>query len=251
VKIAVEALRKAGSPFGFGTCGWELGPKQDRGLFDKMLPREAVMSCINRNIGFNWVDQEFVNIKGRPKWAIPWLEDDGAMVLPQLWAGRMRRDAADALSLGCSGLLGIHWRTKNLAPNVSALAKSAWSQAGWNPAAAGEPPSVSERTRDLPCADFYQDLATSWFGPEVASEMARFFVRYDGDNGARGVLQGRATLPRPNTWLYGPGAMTANTAPWTEESKNYAFVDELAALRDRVNSRPGWNNRQSELKRRE
>jgi len=45
----------------------------------------------------------------------------------------MRRDAADALAYGCSGLLGIHWRTRALGPNVSALAKAAWDQKSWNP----------------------------------------------------------------------------------------------------------------------
>ena len=29
--------------------------------------------------------------------------------------------------------MGIHWRTRILAPNVSALAKAAWDQRGWNP----------------------------------------------------------------------------------------------------------------------
>ena len=45
----------------------------------------------------------------------------------------MRRDAADALAYGCTGLLGIHWRTRILGPNVSALAKAAWDQKPWNP----------------------------------------------------------------------------------------------------------------------
>ena len=243
IKTAMAALKAQGNPFGFGTCGWELGPKQDRGLFDNLLPKEAVMSCINRNIGFNWVDQEFVRIRNRPRWAIPWMEDDSAMVQPQLWAGRMRRDAADALAYGCTGLLGIHWRTKILAPNVSALAKAAWSQEGWNPdagkpaadlPAAGELPPLPKRKRDLPCADFYADLSAAWFGPEVAAEMAGFFARYDGDNGAYDVIQGRAALPRPNTWLYGPGAIVANRESWAEASKRYTFVDDLTALRERV-----------------
>jgi hypothetical protein len=238
IETALAAWRKTDSPFAFGTCGWELGPRQDRALFHNLLPAGAAMSCINRNIGFNWVDQEFANIKDRPKWAIPWLEDDSAMVLPQLWAGRLRRDAADALSYGCTGLLGIHWRTKVLAPNVSALAQSAWSQKGWNPddgqPAGTPPPSPVNRKRDLPCDDFYTDLCAIWFGPEVAAEMAAFLTRHDGDGGATGVIQGRATLPRPNTWLYGPGAIVANRVPWAQASEAYAFVDELARLRRRV-----------------
>ena len=55
------------------------------------------MSCIHRNVGFAPVEPGFARIEGRPKWTIPWLEDDPAMIQPQLWVGRMRRDAADAL----------------------------------------------------------------------------------------------------------------------------------------------------------
>jgi hypothetical protein len=190
------------------------------------------MSCINRKIGFDWVDEEFSRIQNRPKWAIPWLEDDGAMVLPQLWTGRMRRDAADARSYGCSGLIGIHWRTKILAPNLSALAQSAWSPRGWNSATERTP--LSKRKRDLACADFYADMSAAWFGPEVAADVADFFARHDGSGGADRALQGQAVLPRPATWLYGPGAIVASREPWSEASKHYAFVDELAALRPRV-----------------
>jgi hypothetical protein len=61
------------------------------------------------------------------------MEDDPGLTMPQPWAGRMRRDAADALKYGCNGLMGIHWRTRILSANVSALAKAAWDQTGWNP----------------------------------------------------------------------------------------------------------------------
>jgi len=232
LEAAIAALKKAGNPFRLGTCGWVLGPAQDRGLFDRLLPKNAAMSCINRKIGFDWVDEEFSRIQNRPKWAIPWLEDDGAMVLPQLWTGRMRRDAADARSYGCSGLIGIHWRTKILAPNLSALAQSAWSPRGWNSATERTP--LSKRKRDLACADFYADMSAAWFGPEVAADVADFFARHDGSGGADRALQGQAVLPRPATWLYGPGAIVASREPWSEASKHYAFVDELAALRPRV-----------------
>jgi len=400
IKSALAAWNSVGKPFGFGTCGWELGPKQDRGLFDKVLPKEASMSCINRNIGFNWVDPQFLLIKDRPKWAIPWVEDDGALVLPQLWAGRMRRDAADALSFGCTGLMVNHWRTKILSPNLLALAKSGWSQAGWNPDAgrpahvpknaiadirfgggaadtkdsiqgtdeapvyqtaltnvsgyritvpngkyditlkfcenefdtagkrlfsvmvngmkpaerldvavaagkgkafdltakglkidteeisvdfgriAGQPmisaividgmtdkfnqfdsvpytrrincggqawgkyeadlplaaelPTMNDRTRDLPCADLYEEMCAAWFGREVSAGMTKFFTGLDGDGGRRGVEQGRATLPRPEVWLYGPGAFTPLRAPWAEISKGYAFVDKLVEMRPMI-----------------
>lgn len=132
IKAAISAHAAVKPPFKLATCGWVLGPQQDRALFDKVLPQDITVSCINREVGKTPVDRAFSDVHGRGKWAIPWLEDDPALTSLQLWAGRMRRDAADARRYGCDGLLGIHWRTRSLGPNVSALAQAAWNQDAWN-----------------------------------------------------------------------------------------------------------------------
>ena len=131
IRAAIAAHRKVNPPFTLATCGWVLGPPQQPALFDRFLPREMPMSCINRQVGHEPVEPGFAGIEGRPKWAIPWLEDDPALTSVQLWAGRMRKDAVDALRYGCTGLLGIHWRTREIGPNVAALAAAAWDQS-WN-----------------------------------------------------------------------------------------------------------------------
>ncbi len=131
LQTAVAAAKKAKAPFTLATCGWVLGPQTDRALFDKALPKEMPMSCINREVGKAHVEPGFANVEGRPKWSIPWMEDDPNLLMPQLWAGRMRKDAANALKYGCTGLLGIHWRTRVLGPNVAALAQAAWDQKTW------------------------------------------------------------------------------------------------------------------------
>ena len=133
LNAAMAAAKKVKTPFTLATCGWVLGPKKDRAMFDNFLPKEMPMSCINRQVGFAPVDVNFARLQDRPRWAIPWLEDDPGLIIPQLWAGRMRRDAADALAYGCTGLLGIHWRTRILGPNVAALAAAGWDQKTWNP----------------------------------------------------------------------------------------------------------------------
>jgi hypothetical protein len=129
-----------GAPFKLATCGWVLGPAHDRAAFDKDLPKDVPMSAISRAVGHTEVDPAFGRIYGREKWAIPWLESDGHQGLAglQLYVGRMRRDAADAAAYGCTGLMGLHWRTEILAPNVSALALAAWDQS-WKPDATSEP----------------------------------------------------------------------------------------------------------------
>jgi len=395
-RAAIAAAKKVNPPFTLATCGWVLGPLKDRALFDNVLPKEMPVSCINRNVGFAPVEPGFARVNGRPKWAIPWLEDDPALIIPQLWAGRMRRDAADALAYGCTGLMGIHWRTRILGPNVSALAHAAWEQRGWNPDFGKEvkppEPKLSEarqdgnaaqfpnnpiadtqedqlyqtviwdvkayrlkvpngsytitlkfcephynatdkrvfgvklqnkpvidkldifaevgqnraldytfedmkvtdgllnigfvnivefpciaafvvqgesitrkincggpaykdyqadlpasdsddRPRDLPADDFYADWALTQFGPEAAEPIANLFTSLDGGPTAseRGQLapdsrnRGRATnLPRPSTWVNGPGGINPDERPWEQVSEEYAFVEKIAELRPQV-----------------
>ena len=385
-KAAIEAVKNVKSPFTLATCGWVLGPPKDRALFDNSLPKDMPMSCINRQVGFTPVEVGFSRVKGRPTWAIPWLEDDPALLIPQLWVGRMRRDAADALAYGCSGLLGIHWRTRILGPNVSALAKAAWDQKPWNPyigkevpipdpkrmegreggnvaafpnnpiadteqdalyqtvtwdvrayrlkvpngtyavrlqfcephyaeagkrvfgvtlqgrkvidnldifAAVGKnraldytypdvnvadgmleiqfdsivefpciaaftvegpgvtrkincggpavegyeadmaPSNADGRPRDLPTQDFYRDWAKAEFGEEVAEPVAKLFITLDGGPDMGIGKKRDSYLPRPSTWVDGPGGIQPDPRPWSEVEKEYAFVDDMAALRRR------------------
>jgi hypothetical protein len=56
----------------------------------------------------------------------------------------MRRDAVDARRFGCDGLLGLHWRTRIIAPNISALAQAGWEQNEWN-----RPPAPAGKKRDV------------------------------------------------------------------------------------------------------
>ena len=132
LSIAIEEAKVIGVPFQLATCGWVFGPPSDRSLFDRELPKNISFSCINREVGKSPVDVAFAQVSGRSCWAIPWIEDDPSLLAPQLWAGRVRKDAADALAYGCDGLLGIHWRTRILSPNFLALARAGWDQSSWN-----------------------------------------------------------------------------------------------------------------------
>ena len=162
------------------------------------------------------------------------------MIIPQLWVGRTRRDAADALAFGCNGLIGIHWRTKILSPNIAALAEAAWDQSTWNenPTDVRSSTDVSQRPpespRDLPTGDFYADWTEAQFGPEVAKPLAELFERLDGGSGNYAADKDAAHLPRPADWIGGPGGIRVVRRPWEDEIKRYAFVDEMASWRDQV-----------------
>jgi len=147
IQAAIDALAALGKPFTLATSGWVLGPQHDRAALDAFLPKDSPMSCINQTVGHAPVEPSFANIVGRPKWAIPWMENDPTLTQPQPWVARMRYDAADAKRLGCTGLLGIHWRTKAMMQNVSALAAAAWDQS-WIPASYDTKPAKPQVVGD-------------------------------------------------------------------------------------------------------
>ena len=170
---AVAAARELKPPFTLATAGWALGPDKDRTYYDAVLPKEMPFSCINLELGTVPVDPAFARIQGRPKWAIPWLENDLSMSNPEMWVGRMRKDAADALRYGCTGLMGIHWRTRDVGPELSALAQAAWDQSGW---AAIGPNAKAEKTIEViggGVASFSDPIAGTEDGPLYQT------VRYD------------------------------------------------------------------------
>jgi len=232
IKLAIEALKNVNAPFKLVTAGWVLGPAHDRAAFDNDLPKDVPMSAISRNTGAEAVDPAFGRITGREKWAIPWLESDVHQGLAgiQLYAGRMRRDAADAAEYGCTGLMGLQWRTDILAPNASALAQAAWDQ---NPgfsskincgggAYMGWLADAGAVSRDLPCGDFYADWALANFGSEAAAGIAKVFTDIDG------------RVPLATTDGCPVGALTPDATPWAAVAARFAFVEALEQLRPAV-----------------
>lgn len=225
---ATQAARNVNATFTLATCGWVLGPSRDRTEFDNLLPKDMPFSCINRQFGFTPVDAGFKTIQDRPKWAIPWLEYDWPLVESQLWAGRVRRDALDAYNYGCNGLIGIHWRTQVLSPQIGALAQAGWEFGDWTN-------HVDASARDLPVYDYYLDWATAQFG-KGSEDIARLFTKLDGgplcDDAYR---QAKSNLPRATIWGgEGPGLMMINPVPWNQMATNYAFVDTLAAFENQI-----------------
>jgi len=90
------------------------------------------------------------------------------------------------------------------------------------------------RPRDLPADDFYLDWATAQFGPKAAGPIAKLFTRLDGEPSATAEGQRNTNLPRPSTWVRGPGGIKPDPRPWEQVSKEYEFVNQLCLLRPLV-----------------
>jgi hypothetical protein len=139
-----------------------LGPRGNRTTLDQLLPKTSPMSCISREVGHELVEGGFADVHGRPKWSMPWIENDPNLTAPQPWVGRMRYDAVDSLQLGCTGLMVNHWRTQIMAPNLSAIGQAAWDQ------------SYATANGDLRARQrlaHFEDDKTIWGGVETSSDV--------------------------------------------------------------------------------
>ncbi|MFC1485748.1 malectin domain-containing carbohydrate-binding protein, partial [Candidatus Latescibacterota bacterium] len=144
---AVEVQNAVGAPFTLAACGWMPGSPTDPGLLNALLPREMPLGALNGFGGMAPVDNIFELFDQRPSWVIPWLEDDADLTMPQLWVGRLRADAAAARGYRTEGLIGLHWRTRVLDPNIIAFAQAAWHQERFQPAPP-EPGPVGDNLED-------------------------------------------------------------------------------------------------------
>jgi hypothetical protein len=208
VRIAHRSAAKAGLDCRLATCGWTLGAEPVRKLFEEQLPEDVAMSAINPRYGRLPVDEAFAEIKDREKWAIPWFESDSpAIGYPELRVGMMIRDADRASAFGCNGLMGLHWKTRGIDQNASALAWLGWEE-------------------KVDVAEVYRDYCATSFGPEAADDIAEILLSVDG------------CLPKtgPTTCCRFPG-FSPSGHPWEEEKENFAFVDRLAELRPRIKGR--------------
>jgi hypothetical protein len=233
ILIAHQALKASGAPMQLATCGWELGPDFDRSAMDKFLPKDCPMSSISSQFGHAGLVPSFASITGRPKWAIPWMENDVNLIGYEPWVGRIRYDAADARRLGCTGYMGLHWHTKFLMHNFAALAQAGWDQAyipssfDTAPVQPGAKFQRGPEKRTMPIKDYYADFALAAFGPEVASAAASIFASIDGD-GFRPDMTGWSPV-----WG-AQGCLQSNSGFHKLAAEKGGIVEQFAALRSKV-----------------
>jgi hypothetical protein len=73
-------------------------------------------------VGAAPADPGYARVKRHEGWIGPWLEDDSMLIAPEIWVNRTVDRAKAAYSYGARGaLMGTHWRTRAIAPNLHAL----------------------------------------------------------------------------------------------------------------------------------
>jgi hypothetical protein len=71
--LAMDAAHKATrADFSLATCGWTLGPLNNRSYFDA-LPAGWTLSSINEKTGHWPTESEYADVKNHDKWVIPWV----------------------------------------------------------------------------------------------------------------------------------------------------------------------------------
>ena len=81
-KQAHDFLRRHAPQKRLVLSGWG-GVARHFAHFHKELPGDIIFSSLNDNLGWDPVSEVYGKLEDRERWAIPWLEDDPAMWLPQ------------------------------------------------------------------------------------------------------------------------------------------------------------------------
>ena len=132
------------------------------------------------------------------------MEDDPGLTAPELWVNRTLTHAIDAQAYKATGLLGIHWRTRAVAPQVAAMHEYSWQP---------------ERSSTA----FWAEWALGQFGPSAAPGAAAVFASIDS-----------FSTPRPVNWRTGPGTLAADGGQCAAVAAQYGFVDAFEQLRSLV-----------------
>jgi hypothetical protein len=198
--------------------GWGGGPQLPpvlRGL-DRALPPDIAFGCLNPGMGAGAhapVLAEFA--RRRPTWAIPWFESDGSLWHLQLRAASMSRQVQAAHADGLSGVIGIHWRTEEVRPNLEIFAQAAADPAG---APVGEA-----------C---YRQYCATRYGPGSVDALAPLLARLERE-GELGGLASPEFYPYEPAW----GRVPAPLADRLREA-----LAQVERLRDGTRSSPHRSN---------
>ena len=221
IQLANEALEELGNPFQLGHAGWRIGTVDNPAEFEDVLPSEVPFFGLwGEAEGFEDLSEE------RVKWPATWLEYDWGLAQPQLAVYRVHEDAIAAWDKACDGFITEHWRTRIMAPNISAMKELIWAYGSTEHSVNMDIP----RNRGPWIDEFYNEWATKYFGVEVGPDIASIFAELEWEN-----------LPHVMDWteemtggFMAPSAILPNEQSWESEKIDFEFVDDLEKLREQV-----------------
>jgi hypothetical protein len=88
---------------------------------DDALPDDIIFACLSPAQGWEPQASELTDITKRDVWIIPWLEGDRRLWHPQPRVSILAEHIAKAKDQDVEGVIGIHWRTHDIAMNIDAL----------------------------------------------------------------------------------------------------------------------------------
>ncbi len=202
-RLALRAMSRLENPPKLVISGWGgderlLSAEYYDGL-DKLLPPDVVFSSLDHIIPRPRVDRVYGELPAqRNRWPIPWLEYDGDQWHPQPCVHVYESTARDVIKGGSQGVLGIHWRTRDIEENFAYLVEAAW-----------DPGMNADR--------FFAILAKRCYGPAIAQRMAAIHKELD-------LLGYR--------WIGGGGQVECGAFGWGPGEA--AKVQQLRGIRDRA-----------------
>ena len=214
VKLAREIVAKERPAMRLLVCGWG-GDRWMRFTdfypgFDKTLPADVIFSALD-NIDPSaepCISRVYGEVsKERERWPVPWFESDGGGSRRDQWGPQTNTHlfsdfCRDAHGKGCQGLVGIHWRTRDLEEVLAYCARYAWDS-------------------NVTFEGFYDDYARRAYGPAHAEELARALRELEHMG------------PR---WTGSWGQPECATFEWiARDSKpNWMHISRLAQIRKRL-----------------
>jgi hypothetical protein len=203
--LALRAMSHRENPPKLVISGWGgderlLSAEYYDGL-DKLLPADVAFASLDHIFARPRVDRVYSELPAsRQRWPIPWLECDGDQWHPQPNVHVYESTARDVINGGSQGVLGIHWRSRDIEENFAYLVEAAWD-------------------RDLSADRFFAGLARRCYPPAIAQRMAAIHAELDR-LGYR--------------WVGGPGQVECGAFAWGPGEADK--VRRLTELRDRTSA---------------
>ncbi len=188
--LALNIMNQRTNPPKLAVSGWGgetriMSAEYYDGL-DKLLPDSVVFASLDFINPLPKVDSIYRQLPSeRQRWPIIWLENDGDQWQPQPYVHILENTMNDVRSGGSQGILGIHWRTREIQENFAYIIQNAW-----NP--------------KLTAEDYFKDMAYRYYDEKIADEMASIHSELDL-LGYRWVEGGGQAECAPFSW--GPGSI--------------------------------------------